>query len=101
MLKLFSCLLLGLIVSLAVPGKAQAADAKGKATGTTPVISAAEASSELAAAPKADDKVKVPKDKPKRSKKNPNDDKDEDPDDGNAGGGNDNKKLPNDGPAND
>jgi hypothetical protein len=48
---------------------------------------------------KGGDEVKVPKDKPKRSKKN--DDKDGDPDDGNAGGGNDNKKLPHDGPQKD
>ena len=45
------------------------------------------------------DDVKNGKDKPKRSKKN--DDKDGDPDDGDAGHGNDDKKKPNDGPAND
>src|SRR5688572_5111993 len=50
----------------------------------------------------AKDDVKADKkDKPKKSPKNPNDGKDDDPDDGNAGGGNDDKKLPNDGPAND
>jgi hypothetical protein len=101
MLKLFFLLLLGVVAWIAVPSSAEAGEAKEKATDATAVIAGADASSELAAAPKAEDKVKVPKDKPKRSKKNPNDDKDEDPDDGNAGGGNDDKKLPNDGPAND
>ena len=46
-----------------------------------------------------DKKDKKPKDKPKKSNKN--DGKDGDPDDGNAGKGNDDKKLPNDGPIND
>ena len=54
------------------------------------------AGSNTASELKNDDKVKEPKDKKKKSKKN--DGKDGDPDDGNAGGGNDDKKLPNDGP---
>jgi len=45
--------------------------------------------------------VVPPVDKPDKSPKNPNDGKDGDPDDGNAGKGNDDKTLPNDGPAND
>ena len=48
-----------------------------------------------------DDVAAKKDDKPKKTKKNKNDDKDGDPDDGNAGKGNDDKKLPNDGPAND
>ena len=99
MFKLACALLLGLIVSLGVPTKAKAADAKGKATGTPSAVFSA---AELAATPKPEGKpaeVKVPKDKPTRSKKN--DDKDGDPDDGNAGSGNDDKTLPKDGPAND
>ena len=99
--KLFCFSLLALIAWVAVPRTAEAAGAKAGSVDAAAAVSADSSPTELAAAPKKADEVKVPKDKPKRSKKNPNDDKDEDPDDGNAGGGNDDKTLPKDGPAND
>jgi hypothetical protein len=101
MRKPFYLLLLALVAWLGVPSSVDAAAAKAKGLAkpdTGVVMPAAADATDLA---KPAEPVKVPKDKPKRSKKNPNDDKDGDPDDGNAGGGNDDKKLPNDGPAND
>jgi hypothetical protein len=98
---------LAVVLFVLTPATARAATPRTGANENAPAAVIAKTSVSMAAAPAAKpgnggDEVKPPKeDKPKKSKKNPNDDKDGDPDDGNAGGGNDNKKLPNDGPQND